>query len=90
MARQSSTSTSASQARIRAERYLRTGTPVPMIYWATTRHLAQAIGHARYASTTIPGEHTVEAVRQSGREILQVWEDGVCTWDLERAELTIT
>lgn len=90
MARRSSTSTSASPEQLRAERFLRTGTPVPVIYWGVPAHFERAVREARQASMFVPGEHFIEAVRRNGREVLQVWQDGVCCWNRETDALTIT
>jgi hypothetical protein len=49
-----------------------------MIYPAAA--LAQARGHAQYASTRVAGRHFVEAVRDGGRQVIGVWQDGACTW----------
>jgi hypothetical protein len=81
VARQSSTSTSAIPETA-ADRYLRTGTPVPMIY--PPGSFALAAGHAKYASAKLPGEHLIESVRAGQRTVLQVWEDGTCTWVPDR------
>lgn len=64
-----------------ADRYLRTGAgTVPQIYPATTAHLSAAIKAAQQASCRFTGEHFIEAVYESERLVLQVYQDGECTW----------
>jgi hypothetical protein len=64
-----------------ADRYLRTGTgTVPQIYPATAAHLSAAIRAAQLASCRLAGEHFIEAVYAGKRLVLQVYEDGECTW----------
>lgn len=65
-----------------ADRYVRTGTAVPVIYPGTLRSLQQALREAQRASCLITGEHVLKAVYGSTRVILRVFEAGECTWTM--------
>jgi hypothetical protein len=69
-----------------ADRYLRTGGPVPVIYHGTLPALNQAMKDAQRASRRVPGEHYVEGVYGRERLLLQEWQDGMITWVRPREE----
>jgi hypothetical protein len=68
-----------------ADRYLRTGEgTVPQIYPSTVRYLSAAMKDAQDASCCYPGEHFLEAVYEGERLVLQVYENGQCTYVTRR------
>lgn len=64
-----------------AQRYLKTGAGVPKIYPATVSYLTRAYRELQVASADIEGEHYLEAVFDTERILLRVYEGGQCTWD---------
>jgi hypothetical protein len=63
-----------------ADRFLRTGTVVPEIYHGTAAYFRRAARDTQRASERLAGEHYLEAVYRGQRLVLQVYEDGECTY----------
>jgi hypothetical protein len=69
-----------------ADRYLRQGTAVPVIYPGTVRYLSQAMKDALSASRRVPGPHLISVVRNGERYLIQEYENGTCTWIRQRED----
>ena len=69
-----------------ADRYLRTGTTVPVIYPGTLAWLLQAMQDAQNVSAVTPGQHFLEVVNGPDRDVLQVYENGTCTYYQRRED----
>lgn len=69
-----------------ADRYVRQGTAVPMIYPGTVKALSRAMADAVTLSRRVPGQHEISVVRGGARSVIQVYEDGECTWVQQREE----
>lgn len=67
-----------------ADRYLRTGTPVPVIYPGTVAMLTRAISDAERHSRAVPGPHVLSALYGRERVVLRVYEAGALTWVISR------
>lgn len=63
-----------------ADRYVRTGTPVPQIYCGTLRMLREAERDTRAASRRHGGDHSLFALYGREWHLLRVYEAGECTW----------
>ncbi len=63
-----------------ADRYLRTGTEVPKIYSGDLNGLTVAMAETEAWSRVQPGQHFLEDVYGGVRDVLQVYEDGACTY----------
>ncbi len=72
---------------MRADRYLRQGTSIPKIYHGDSRSLREAMSEAAAWSKVFPGPHTLSVVRDGQLTVLQVYENGKCTWIQEREEM---
>jgi hypothetical protein len=68
-----------------ADRYLRTGEGViPAIYPSTVPALSAAIRDTQDASCRYAGEHFLEGVYSGERLVIQVYQDGQCTYPSAR------
>lgn len=63
-----------------ADRYLRTGAPVPAIYHGTMEALMGAIRDTQLVSARLDGQHFLEAVYGGSRKVLRIYEDGELTY----------
>jgi hypothetical protein len=63
-----------------ADRYVRRGTEVPVIYPGTLRMMMTAEKEAFRASQRLPGRHLLFAVHGRQSRLLRVYEQGECTW----------
>ena len=63
-----------------ADRYLRTGTDIPMIYHGTLAMLDAALRDAQRASRRVPGQHSLIWARGQQRHVIYVYENGALAW----------
>lgn len=63
-----------------ADRYLRVGAATPVIYPGSLDALLEAMNDAACVSVRLPGRHRLYSRRGDQTSLLQVYENGQCTW----------